>query len=157
MTDYEVYELATRLMSKHNLFGWKFKFTGEVRTLGRCYYSTKEIGYSKHFLHLPYEEIKDVLLHEIAHVLAGPSAGHGTLWKIKAREVGARPERCYQGEHKASKQPKQYLYCKNCGKTRAIFRKPKYTKSCGNCCPRYYNENYKLEIVTSIPNQPIGV
>jgi predicted SprT family Zn-dependent metalloprotease len=43
---------------------------------------------------LPEDEIRDVILHEIAHALAGHKAGHGPVWKAAARKVGAKPSRC---------------------------------------------------------------
>ena len=37
------------------------------------------------------ESIQDTVLHEIAHALAAPEAGHGPLWKTVARRIGAAP------------------------------------------------------------------
>ena len=34
------------------------------------------------------DEIHQVLLHEVAHALAGPKAGHGPQWKAVARDLG---------------------------------------------------------------------
>ena len=33
----------------------------------------------------------DNLLHEIAHAIVGREAGHGPLWKVTARRIGATP------------------------------------------------------------------
>jgi hypothetical protein len=49
------------------------------------------IDFSTNFLHLPYEEIRDTLLHEIAHAIAGHKAGHGAEWKAVCRRIGAKP------------------------------------------------------------------
>lgn len=36
------------------------------------------------------KEVHETILHEIAHALAGPGAGHGPKWREMARRVGAR-------------------------------------------------------------------
>lgn len=41
------------------------------------------------------EEILETILHEIAHLLAGPRAGHGPKWKVIARSIGCTAERCH--------------------------------------------------------------
>lgn len=46
----------------------------------------------------PDEEIEDTILHEIAHLIAGNSAGHGPRWRAAARRLGCSDERCYRGD-----------------------------------------------------------
>lgn len=41
------------------------------------------------------DEVKDILIHEIAHALVGPRQGHGAVWARKMRELGARPNRTH--------------------------------------------------------------
>ena len=38
------------------------------------------------------DEVRDTILHEIAHALVGPGHGHDAVWKAKCVEVGAKPE-----------------------------------------------------------------
>jgi hypothetical protein len=38
--------------------------------------------------------LRNTMLHEIAHAIAGHAAGHGPVWRAAARKVGATPERC---------------------------------------------------------------
>jgi predicted SprT family Zn-dependent metalloprotease len=61
-------------------------------------------------------DFEDTVLHEIAHILAGPEAGHGRLWKRIAREIGCSAQRC----HKLKVRPKRevskvFVYCNKCG------------------------------------------
>jgi predicted SprT family Zn-dependent metalloprotease len=42
-------------------------------------------------------EFRDTVLHEIAHAIAGHKAGHGPAWKMVARMIGAKPQRCSNG------------------------------------------------------------
>ena len=44
-----------------------------------------------HALEGSEEQIRDTVLHEIAHAIAGREAGHGLLWKVTARRIGATP------------------------------------------------------------------
>ena len=39
-------------------------------------------------------QVTDTILHEIAHALAGPGAGHGPAWKATASRLGATPKSC---------------------------------------------------------------
>jgi len=39
-------------------------------------------------------EVRDAILHEIAHALAPRKAGHGAQWKGYAKAIGCRPHRC---------------------------------------------------------------
>ena len=65
-----------------------------MRRAGLCNYTQKRITLSKHFVATAdMDSIEQVLLHEIAHALAGQSAGHGKLWKLKATELGYRHEK----------------------------------------------------------------
>jgi hypothetical protein len=64
-----------------------------------CKYRTKRIEISKYYAqHSPRESILDTLLHEIAHALAGPKAGHGPSWKAIAVRIGANPRACDNSE-----------------------------------------------------------
>ena len=88
--------LALDLMSKHGLSGWTFRFDDSKRRFGVCRSSLKEIALSLELTKLnPEEQVKDTLLHEVAHALCGPGVGHGWQWKRMARHIGANPLRCY--------------------------------------------------------------
>ena len=84
--------MARRLMDEHGLTGWTLAF-GEARTrLGACHFRHHVIRISRtHALEGSEEQIRDTVLHEIAHAIAGHGAGHGPLWKATARRIGATP------------------------------------------------------------------
>ena len=42
-----------------------------------------------------FAEFDDTVLHEIAHVIAGPRAKHGPVWRGIALEIGCNGERCH--------------------------------------------------------------
>lgn len=119
----QVYQEALALMKQHGLIeqGWTFGISNEKRFLGRCYYTSKVITYSKYFLHVPQAQITDTLLHEIAHALVGPGHHHNNVWRNMAIRVGAKPERCARGVT-TSAQPNYVLECAKCKQRWYRFR-----------------------------------
>ena len=84
--------MARRLMDAHGLTGWTFAFGEARRRLGHCHFQDRMIRISRtHALEGSEEQIRDTVLHEIAHAIAGYEAGHGPLWKTTARRIGATP------------------------------------------------------------------
>ena len=88
----EVAAQARALMDHHGLQEWSLRFGNARRKLGECRAKEKLIVLSRsHALGGAPAEITDTILHEIAHALAGPKAGHGPAWKAIARRLGATP------------------------------------------------------------------
>ena len=91
-----VEELLLEHAPDHVIYqGWKFGgFTRAKKTLGLCVYSHREIRLSGEFVDLNDEErVRQTVLHEVAHVLAGPAAKHGPVWLTTARRIGYKGER----------------------------------------------------------------
>lgn len=131
----EIRNLALELMARHGLHGWRFGFNRRKRTLGLCRHGVRTIELSIYFTdrNAP-EEIRDTILHEIAHALVGPEHGHDAVWKAKCREVGARPERCGQADMPAGRWQAR---CGGCGGVFSRHRRPKRFKGwfCRTCGP----------------------
>jgi SprT protein len=74
----------------HALPGWKILFSQtSLKRSGSCSYHTKTLRINKSFaVRAPESSLVDTILHEIAHMLAGESAGHGPEWKKVAKEIG---------------------------------------------------------------------
>jgi predicted SprT family Zn-dependent metalloprotease len=45
--------------------------------------------------HVSDEEIRDTILHEIAHALVGKAHNHDEVWRAKALEMGCTGRRCH--------------------------------------------------------------
>lgn len=92
--------MARRTMDAHGLADWTLAFVESGRRLGDCSFRDRVIRIARgHALDGSDEQIRDTVLHEIAHALAGPLAGHGPLWKAAARRIGATPRaRAYESE-----------------------------------------------------------
>ena len=77
-------------MDGHGLTGWTLAFGEARKRLGACHFRHHVIWISRtHALEGSKEQIRDTVLHEVAHAIAGHEAGHGPLWKAAARRIGA--------------------------------------------------------------------
>lgn len=97
--------LALELMNKHGLLakGWRLEFDSARKRFGCCSHWRKKITLSRALVEINnIIEVQDTILHEIAHALVDSKEHHGPVWKAKAREIGARPERCYSTENAAT-------------------------------------------------------
>lgn len=134
------HDLAVRLMAQHKLDGWAFGFNNNVRRAGVCRYpragGAGRIELSRHFVeNNTDDEVRDTILHEIAHALAGPDHGHDEVWRAKCREIGAKAERCYGGEV-AMPKGRWRAVCGACSREYDRHRRPAktggwYCKACG--------------------------
>ena len=113
-----------------------FRFNRRKRALGMCWYQRKCIELSVHFVHANHEAaVRDTILHEIAHALAGQKAGHGIRWKAICLRIGATAERC---DRTAIMPPGKWrAACPNCGKQYGRHRRPRRNcqYSCRGCGP----------------------
>ncbi len=127
--------LVDELFTKHDLVGWRFGLNRAKRQLGVCRYRSKRIEMSAYYVkHNSDESIRDTLLHEIAHALAGHAAGHGPVWQAIATRIGARPERCDTAPDTKLPPGQFKATCPMCAKVFTRIRPPKaratYTCKC---------------------------
>ena len=99
-------DMARDLMDDHGLALWSFAFDNAKRRCGACFNSKRKITLSRHYVSLNDEwDVRDTVLHEIAHAIAGYKAGHGPEWKAVARRIGATPNRCADASVEMPKAP----------------------------------------------------
>ncbi|HEY8668665.1 MAG TPA: SprT-like domain-containing protein [Tepidisphaeraceae bacterium] len=128
--------LARELMQAHNLAGWSFSFDHARRRFGSCRLKSKIITLSRPLtiLNTP-EQVRDTLLHEIAHALT-PGDGHGQLWRDACRRIGAKPQRCYQ-EHEvmspARPRARYRIGCQRCDWWADRRRRTRRKYLCAKC------------------------
>lgn len=92
MNLYHAEQMAIKLVAKH-IPEYSFKWNRRKKTYGLCSYRTKTIQLSTFLTKsCPEEQVRDTILHEIAHAIAGYEAGHGPKWKAVARQIGAAPK-----------------------------------------------------------------
>lgn len=109
----QVDELAEALIRHHGLSDWTFGFDHSTRRAGRCSYHDKRLSISFALAcNASDTDVRDTILHEIAHALVGRKHHHDAVWKAKAREIGCSGERCH----------------------RLHFAPPRYSVTCENRC-----------------------
>jgi len=115
---------------------WTFGFDNAKRRAGLCNFTSKRISVSR-YLASRYDddEIHQILLHEVAHALAGPRVGHGPEWKAIAADLGYVGKRLHDGESADELAP-WVGRCPN-GHTIYRHRRPTRPSSCAVCSSRF--------------------
>jgi predicted SprT family Zn-dependent metalloprotease len=108
-----ILKTAEELMRRHGLEKWRFQFDHSTRRAGCCNYRDRIISMAFELARQASDEdIRDTILHEIAHALVGKKHHHGAVWKARAKEIGCSGERCH----------------------RLVFSPPRYHVTCENRC-----------------------
>lgn len=137
--------LTKQKLIEHGLSTWKVGLNSRRNTFGLCSYATKTI-----ILSIPLVEMNskalvlDTILHEIAHALT-PHEKHNSVWKAKALELGAKPERCFSVASVSMPQAKYTLACPACAHTMGVNRKLKRRYSCAKCSPGVFNSKFEMK------------
>lgn len=88
-------------------------------------------------------EVKDTILHEIAHALVGCHQGHNWIWRQKAIEIGCNGERTTKLDVVNQIRYKYKAECPCCGNVTGMSRKPKRNYWC-KCTNRTFRQEDKL-------------
>ena len=133
----EAITLGNSLMQKHGLLaeGWRFALNSRRSSLGMCFYWKKEIAVSRYNVIYNSEDVvRNTILHEIAHALAGKrnEYGHGPIWKQIAISIGCNGERCGS----MYTPPKFVGVCPKCSDSFEANRR-KIKGACTKCCKQY--------------------
>lgn len=137
-------DLATALIARHGL-DWEFGWDHARRRAGQANFTLRRITLSKHLTTLCSEEqVRQTVLHEIAHALVGPGHGHGAVWKRMAHRIGADSSRVTGPDFPRVAAP--WRATCSAGHTHERFRLPKGTVSCGYCS-RSYSTKHALSWV----------
>jgi SprT protein len=134
--DLEYWEdVARDTMDSYGLVNWSFKWDRSFTRGGSCNYMDTTISLSKHFVLSPYvseKEIHNIILHEVAHALAGPFTEHGPEWKRIALDIGCDGEQFLPRPFANAR----YLIHCHCGKHKKYrfnFHKVLLKRKCRTC------------------------
>jgi hypothetical protein len=105
---------AAALIALHLDPSWSFEFDNAKKRAGLCNFTVHQI-----------------LLHEVAHALAGPRAGHGIRWKKVAAGLGYDGKRTHDGETVDELAP--WVGTCPAGHTHFRYRQPTRPLACGLC------------------------
>jgi hypothetical protein len=128
--------LAEELMAVHLDAEWTFAFDNAKRRAGQCDYTRRRLSMSR-YLTARYDDEtnRQTILHEIAHALAGPAAGHGPVWRRQARTLGYTGGVTHHGETATELAP----WVGVCPRGHVAYRHRRATRatSCARCSPRF--------------------
>lgn len=134
--------LARALMDDHGLDQWSFTFDRAKKRAGCTRFSTREISLSRHITELcSPSDVRQTILHEIAHALVGPSHNHDATWRAMCAKIGGTPSaRMTNGPRIDG----AWVGTCPAGHTLTRHRRPTRVASCAVCHPRSFNPAYRL-------------
>jgi len=140
----DVRRLGLALIAEHGLDGWRLELDRARRRAGICRYDRRVIGLSGPLMRLYDEaEVRETILHEIAHALAGARAGHGPRWQAIARRIGSTGQRCVSVE--APRVEGAWVGTCAYGHSVDLHRRPRRVRSCTQCVPGVFSPDHILE------------
>lgn len=120
--------------------GWTFGFDNAYKRFGVTKFATKRITISTALTKVNDETaVKNVILHEIAHVLAGPKENHTKKWREIALMIGCDGEQYAKG---VNTKPKRWRG--TCPMGHNAYRErlsARHNYSCNTCAPGRFDRN----------------
>lgn len=124
--------LGRRLLREHGLEHWTVTTDRAKTRAGVCRFAARTISLSAPLTRLHDEaEVRDTILHEIAHALVGPAHGHDEVWRAKAMSIGCSGERTVPTSAPSVEGPWRGE-CPN-GHSMTRHRRPTRVLSCSRC------------------------
>lgn len=124
--------MARELLTEHGLRDWTVRLDRAKTRAGICRYRERVIGLSGPMTRLHSEaEVRDTVLHEIAHALVGPQHGHDQVWRATARSIGCSGQRCVPADAPRPEGPWRGVCPAGHEVTR--HRRPTRVHSCSRC------------------------
>ncbi len=128
----DAFVMAQELLDLHRLVDWRVEFDQAKTRAGVCRPHRKVIGLSAPLTRLHgADEVRDTVLHEIAHALVDPRHGHDSVWRAKAREIGCSATRCLPQDAPAV--PGGWVGTCPAGHSIHRHRRPEKPVSCAEC------------------------
>ncbi len=136
----EAFRMAQGLLLDHGLSGWEVQYDGAKRRAGVCRFGDRVIGLSAPLTRVhDAEEVRDTVLHEIAHALVGPAHGHDSVWRATARSIGCSGARCVPEGRPRVLGP--WVGVCSAGHVKDRHRRPERVMSCAQCRPVFSPEH----------------
>ena len=128
--------MARELMDEHGLHDWRLVLDRARTRAGVCRPARREIGLSRVLTELHTQpEVRETVLHEVAHALVGAHHGHDAVWRARARAIGATGARTVAAD--AARPPAPWVGTCPAGHEARRHRRPQRVVSCSRCSPRF--------------------
>ena len=136
----DVLDLARALMATHGVEDWELGLDRARRRAGQTDHARHRITLSRHLMGLYDEaEVRETILHEIAHARVGASHGHDAVWRAEARRIGSTGRRLIAPE--APRVEGRWLGRCPAGHTVTRIRRPSVPLACATCARSFRIEN----------------
>ncbi|MGC5166462.1 SprT-like domain-containing protein [Luteimicrobium sp. DT211] len=136
----QIHAQARAAMDDHGLTDWDLVFDQAVRRAGATRFDRRSISLSAPLMQRyaqegAHDEIRETVLHEIAHALAGRRHNHDATWQAIARRIGSTGRRTVAPEAPAIEA--DWVGTCPAGHTMTRHRRPTGIGSCSRCAPRF--------------------
>jgi SprT protein len=145
----EAKALAEELIAEHLDASWTFGWINHLTVMGQCSHHQRRILLARKLTPIADDDaVRDTILHEIAHALAGPSHDHDATWRRLARSLGC-PDTAHIDPARVGN-PRETLapWVGTCpaGHVSEVryFRKPRARYACSVCCQGKWQEQHVL-------------
>lgn len=148
----EVLALAHSLMVEHGVGDWELTLDRARKRAGLTDYTRRRISLSRALMELYDEaEVRETILHEIAHARVGAGHAHDTVWRAEAIRIGASGRRLVPPE--APRVTGRWVGICPAGHTVTRMRRPVIPLSCARCSRRFCVANL---LEWSLDGQPVA-
>ena len=90
----DVLDLARSLMEEAGVGNWELALDRARRRAGQTDHTRRRLTLSRHLMSLyDQAQVRETILHEIAHARVGPRHGHDAVWAAEAIRLGATGRR----------------------------------------------------------------
>ena len=147
----DVLSLARSLMEEADVGDWDLAFDRARRRAGQTDHARRRITLSRHLMSL-YDEaqVRETILHEIAHARVGPRHGHDAVWAAEATRLGATGHRLIDAQ--APRLRGRWVGRCPAGHEVDRMRRPTSPVSCSRCASRFSLEHL---LAWSLDGEPV--
>ena len=135
-----VMDLAHDLMAANGVGDWDLGLDRARRRAGQTDHTRRRITLSRALMELySPDEVRETVLHEIAHARVGAAHGHDAVWAAEARRIGSTGRRLIAPE--APRVEGRWLGRCPAGHTVTRIRRPSVPLACATCARSFRIEN----------------
>jgi len=103
--------MARKILEEHALHQWSFQFDWSQKRAGMCNLGLQVISISVRLcMKEKLAEVRNTILHEVAHAIVGPRHHHDAVWYDTAMRIGCSASRTHSYTFA---EPKYIIVCPN--------------------------------------------